>query len=261
MVTQQNPEILYKYRSLNKNTFRVLQKGEIFLSSVFDFNDPFEGFIPLAYKPDLLTDDNIFTKLFEVIKKANPDWDDKDVLNQVKIQKEKRPWNDPDFLKQHRIETRKKIGEDFGVFCLTPQNNNFLMWSHYADSHKGICIGFDTHILMATVLGFLQNVNYQCELPKFELNEDVNGFLTKFLFTKSDAWQYENEYRLIKFNAAKKHFFMPINGIREVILGCSMEANLKQKTIDLIKCKLPDTSIYDSYLSSTNFEVLTRKIL
>lgn len=31
-----------------------------------------------------------------------------------------------------------------GVKCFTPKDANILMWSHYANSHKGICLEFDT---------------------------------------------------------------------------------------------------------------------
>ena len=31
---------------------------------------------------------------------------------------------------------------DFRIFCLTPQNESLLMWAHYADSHRGICLQF-----------------------------------------------------------------------------------------------------------------------
>lgn len=31
----------------------------------------------------------------------------------------------------------------YGVFCASSDCNNELLWAHYADSHKGICIGFD----------------------------------------------------------------------------------------------------------------------
>ena len=31
----------------------------------------------------------------------------------------------------------------FGALCLTKSWNNPLLWSHYADKHKGLCLGFD----------------------------------------------------------------------------------------------------------------------
>lgn len=34
--------------------------------------------------------------------------------------------------------------KEFGICCFSETNNNIHMWSHYADSHKGICIEYDS---------------------------------------------------------------------------------------------------------------------
>lgn len=36
-----------------------------------------------------------------------------------------------------------QIINNSAVACFTTRNDNFLMWSHYASSHKGICLEFD----------------------------------------------------------------------------------------------------------------------
>jgi hypothetical protein len=30
-----------------------------------------------------------------------------------------------------------------GIYCVSTNYDDVLMWSHYADSHKGICLEFD----------------------------------------------------------------------------------------------------------------------
>lgn len=40
------------------------------------------------------------------------------------------------------IEKLKNEFQTGGIFCLTETNDATLMWSYYADSHKGICIGY-----------------------------------------------------------------------------------------------------------------------
>ena len=41
----------------------------------------------------------------------------------------------------------KKFLDDGGsvdrVFCMTRNPNNCLMWSHYSNSHQGVCIGYE----------------------------------------------------------------------------------------------------------------------
>src|ERR1017187_864386 len=50
------------------------------------------------------------------------------------------------------------------IYCLTPVPNSTLMWSHYADNHKGICLEFATgHPLF----GSAQKVQYLSSYPKW----------------------------------------------------------------------------------------------
>lgn len=37
------------------------------------------------------------------------------------------------------------LGKSIVSLCLTKNNNNALMWAHYADSYKGLVIGFDSN--------------------------------------------------------------------------------------------------------------------
>ena len=39
----------------------------------------------------------------------------------------------------------KHVNEIYGFFCLTTSRDNPPMWSHYADSHQGIVVGFNAH--------------------------------------------------------------------------------------------------------------------
>jgi hypothetical protein len=40
-------------------------------------------------------------------------------------------------------KTYAQVAEKFSVQCFSRSWNNILMWSHYGDRHKGICLGFD----------------------------------------------------------------------------------------------------------------------
>jgi hypothetical protein len=87
------------------------------------------------------------------------------------------------------------IHKRYRVFCLTPNGNNELMWSHYAAQHRGIAIEFDsTQPLFIYALG----VDYQEHYPvrDFSVDDGKEESLTLML-TKSLSWRYEEEYRLI----------------------------------------------------------------
>ena len=55
------------------------------------------------------------------------------------------------------------------------------MWSHYADSHKGICIEYEQHLISALRDGH-----------KIRYPRQKEG-----LYCKNRCWEYENEYRMM----------------------------------------------------------------
>jgi hypothetical protein len=90
-----------------------------------------------------------------------------------------------------------------GVLCLTESKRNLLMWSHYANSHKGYVVGFD---VSHDFFNNYRRTNFWREyenigkvLPvKYESyrTESVYCF-TEWYFHKSDDWIYEKEHRLV----------------------------------------------------------------
>lgn len=83
--------------------------------------------------------------------------------------------------------TSKEMDSKKGVLSLTTQHQNILMWSHYADSFKGLALVFK----MTDYSKFkLQKVQYLEKLNEINL-------LREPLTAKHRSWSYENEYRFI----------------------------------------------------------------
>src|SRR4029077_1056950 len=40
-------------------------------------------------------------------------------------------------------EYKKEMSKRFGLICFCEDWYNTLLWSHYADKHRGMCLGFD----------------------------------------------------------------------------------------------------------------------
>lgn len=65
------------------------------------------------------------------------------------------------------------------------------MWSHYADKHKGISLGFDVAEEIVTP------VHYQQVRPTIDLSRRPSeADLQPLLFLKSEDWGYEEEWRV-----------------------------------------------------------------
>lgn len=94
----------------------------------------------------------------------------------------------------------------FKVCCLCTSNKNRLMWSHYADSHKGICIEYDFSECLQPDCQPMP-VYYTNARPKFPWKVAIDPSLQtqaeatihfiNALLTKDDSWSYENEWRLL----------------------------------------------------------------
>jgi hypothetical protein len=100
-------------------------------------------------------------------------------------------------LRKKLKEWAKKLNEAEGLLCFTRSWQNPLMWSHYGDRHRGICLGFDVgeHIL--------KPINYEPERLSLgrwseagfaDLPTDLRYAL---LTTKFERWAYEEERRVI----------------------------------------------------------------
>jgi hypothetical protein len=112
------------------------------------------------------------------------------------------------------------------LLCFSRNWDNLLLWSHYADSHAGVCLGFDIPDSQPGG-GYHMDVNYQPNLLQVRNASDVNyEFMNKLLRTKHECWSYEQEVRLfVQLNdpADEKGLwwfdFGPNLELREVIVG------------------------------------------
>lgn len=103
--------------------------------------------------------------------------------------------------------------------AVSDDKNQILMWSHYANNHQGIRFYFEFNILERDNGEWKpEKVNYDYKRISFKLEdsylqEDFKKIIESILLTKSEAWQYESEYRVfiqrkncreIKANKAEK---------------------------------------------------------
>lgn len=122
-------------------------------------------------------------------------------------------------------EFRNKDVKNLGVFSMSQIKDNTLMWSHYADYHKGFCIEFSR--LPNNLLGnfeVTQPVNYYCDYPEVDpLDLDGNidhSIFKKMLFSKAKDWAYEKEWRLT-YDEGDKEEPIPAD-ISSIIFGLRM---------------------------------------
>lgn len=96
----------------------------------------------------------------------------------------------------------ESINQTVGILSLTSEPASLLMWSHYADSHRGIAVGMDSESAFFHLPDPLRRqtpiheVQYAKEQTKTvsQLSEEYQACL----LTKSKDWAYEREFRVMR---------------------------------------------------------------
>ena len=117
-----------------------------------------------------------------------------------------------------------------GVVCLSEVCDSILMWSHYAENHKGVCFEFIR--AEDNALGDSEScspVKYDRHYPIIDLGQmllkqDGETF-ESMMKTKSGDWAYEKEWRLIT-EEGDQECQLP-GPISRVILGIKIEDPFK----------------------------------
>src|SRR6185437_10691555 len=124
---------------------------------------------------------------------------------------------------------------DQRLYCLTPDPCSTLMWSHYANDHRGICLAFDTgNPLFSEAL----EVTYRSEYPRWVPHE-LEQIAFEMFLTKAHDWGYEKEFRIIGgVNMEKGYlnldgdcFHLPPGALHSVIVGCEADYDAILKVV------------------------------
>lgn len=233
MDDNKRPDILYKYRTFNARNIDAIAKGEGYYAPFNTLNDPFEERNPVINDLDDNRDElealyihlraqfethkllggavffrhapDIFEKMKEIIK-MNLDFSKEMGMHDT---------CSIDYLKNAIMSLI--VAPRHGVFSLSASCTSSTMWSHYADSHTGFCVGYGSYLING--LNNFRKVVYKRKSPiylsKLLKERYEQEGIVEHMYVKSSAWKYEKEFRY--FGAAgQQRLFLPIV---EVIFG------------------------------------------
>lgn len=101
--------------------------------------------------------------------------------------------------------------EPFRIVSLSESNNSILMWSHYADMNRGICIEYDfSHDprYQKTIFPILYLDN-PIDMSFLKVEKSENELMNSILLsaiTKYKIWSYEKEWRYLFYMITPKKF-------------------------------------------------------
>lgn len=248
---------LYKFMSINAERPEFVEhlflESKIYHALAESFNDPFEG------KPQFKLDGKannakrIRDHLIRVARKNQG-------LSFKKAQTfVNESMKDPSFLPNAIESANEKQFRRLRITCFTTSKENLLFWAHYANSHKGFCVKFDTS-LMPISMAF--KVHYSHEYPQiiYPKPPDVRAFRTALV--KSKEWEYEQEYRSIftpgvvkKMPHDKDSLLIHPSTIKAVYLGAKMPEEEKSVLLDIIHRSQFNPEIWQASLSKSSFSL------
>ena len=223
-------------KSKSFKTAYELTKKNVYLSSVYDENPAI----------------NLIIKKYLITRKELSDY----------FKRYKKQFDDTYLGIIETLRARSLIGS------LSKDNLNFLMWSHYADKHEGICIEYEfddedglldvvysdniNNFDLYTVLRYIIPAQYFGVKTTNEMDPQcVNACYLPFLIKTKD-WSYENEVRMIfSLNENSKIvnyggvWFYPNVKVNSIYLGCKVSEENKK----VIENKCAGLNIPVHYLS------------
>ena len=175
-MSHQMPEYFYLYLSLDHfglKKLATLLQGKLPLAGVRRFNDPFD------------------TKLSFDHSNHNPEFapEDRRAIEEHGWRKEAVQW-----IQQQQLE--QDWQKKYTGCCFSERRDSLLMWAHYADSHKGICLQFKYDSAKLPAGSLFKKMHYSTHYPKLDAARIVELEQT-LLLTKSTDWMYEKEWRFV----------------------------------------------------------------
>lgn len=171
-----------------------------------------------------------------------------------------------DLYEQLDARTVKMLGDLAYIKCFSETNDNTLMWSHYADQHKGFCVEYDlseleadadviNHIFpifysttryldtdIAEMVRELKELNYDIENNNFPSYSPYLEDMTALFLHKSKAWEYEKEWRIVYTNLQIQEiddpllskYIVPFECATGVYLGYRIDAEIKDNILEIV---------------------------
>jgi hypothetical protein len=249
-------EHLYKYRSLSGDSSRFVERlllhDELYFCRPAEFNDPFDCCPVLTLKA---TRKELATYIDGLYKSQRPGLSRADRRRNVSItlkNLDRKSKNDLDAM--NRAAMIEAVNSA-GVLSLSAKHDHILMWSHYADSHRGICLRFKSSS-STPFFGRAQRVLYQAARPVLDLIHDSKHTQAdKALLTKADLWSYEEEWRVIEHDLGSGVHKFPAKLLDALIFGARISSEDREKVLQWIALRKTKMEVLQSQIDAERFRL------
>lgn len=261
---QVSPPCFYKFRSIpvvtdvqgRERLEALLLNNRLWLAAPSTFNDPFDG--RSAY--DLTLRGTEFRKELERLLRRQG----------MKSEEARRRVRsdvvaNPEWFRQQREQHLNLIRNHVGVCALSANPRSPLLWAHYAQDHKGLCVQLRPWVDPAALVA--HQVEYRNEYPVMQdFNRAATGrdAILPFL-RKSTDWAYEEEWRIVKPERPNALHPFNVEAMTAVILGMRMTDTDKAYIYELMEERQRRygvrPTLYQAVAADRAYRVVIRKAL
>lgn len=197
LINDNMPDKMFRYRSFNCRNYKAFCKNEVFAQSPSYYNDPYDSFV--CYGRDVIIEamehgasmDGVWAIKQHLDKGGELPIDLQEILGQKGSQEYKRRLKNssrtqlkkvlshikssiPPYLKNAddiMQSATMKIQDNAAILCFSETVQSILMWSHYADSHKGYALEYDN-----------RNMQTKCERCDKYINDECSNWIVGYIY-------------------------------------------------------------------------------
>ncbi len=153
-------------------------------------------------------------------------------------------------------KTKKELAEEQGLLCFSKSWRNPVLWGHYADRHRGLCLGFE---IPRQILHSVRYVDARWPVPAALSMK----FVERLLYTKFSHWRYEQEYRAFVNleTSVGGHYYMGFSRdlrLKRVIVG-DQSAIRRRDVTDAIQGSESEVEVFRARAAFRTFEVVKNR--
>lgn len=246
--------MFYKYRKLytedlkfNEHTLRILEDRKIYIPSHKELNDPWEKIIEIpVYKTYTQDEENELIQIDKQSKELG--YDEFFNFGKETIETFKDIDSSMDEINHYMFDA-----SNVGIFSMSTLNDSILLWSHYGDEHRGICIGFDKQDFLDT--GNVVKVKYRKKVYSIDPKHHYRKPEKQYFGNKHFSWLYEKEYRYLHPESSVE-IISPAK-INSIFLGLRVDKSI----VEEIRKKFSSMySVYIARMNTTSYTIDYEKI-
>jgi len=283
----------FKYASF-KTALRIIESKSFRWSSPTKFNDPFDhqaglvlNFSPESFSQSLtssiervifsdtepsITPTTLFSALTLKLRQVRHKLPRSEILRDLHKYSAESAAILNDSIGQLNAAIQEQLCHS-RVFCVSEKLDNVVMWSHYADQHKGVVFKLRCIDEIDNTLLGARKVQYTDAFLPFpdadayarhligEQPIDFASLAWNIAYTKHIDWGYEEEWRvhmpLLHEPPGDGYSLYPENPriFEAIYLGCRMEEGDSKRIIDLVHRLLPETEVFVGEKSASSFSL------